>query len=319
MRLRSYFGAIGALAVVAGCSSHSAPPDGRPVISSTPTPTAYGMVTSPLEPYMLTNEQEQKLLKAQDVLARECLSRYGVAATRPVLPLVGVNKTLRERNRRTFVELEDARRYGYHRSAAFPHDGGPPEETARKPELPAGAEVLLNGWRQQNGATGQTYQGRQVPEHGCRGEAKAKLTRGLSVPEKVKNSDYAGVRGSQSFVAGLRRQAIDQLLGDDRYHEVIKRWSACMKKSGRDYSNPGAAMRDRRWKTAQPSRQEIDTAVADTTCRLKLNYLGIIGALRSAYEQRQVDRNLPVLRAVRTYLDGAVGHADEVLNGRSPG
>jgi hypothetical protein len=317
VRLRSYFGAIGALTVVAGCSSQSAPADGRPVISSTPTPTAYGMVTSPLEPYMLTNEQEQKLLKAQDLLARECLSRYGVTTTRPVLPLVGMNKTLRERNKRTFVELEDARRYGYHRSAAFPHESAPAQEAERKTELPAGAEVLLNGWRQQNGATGKTYQGRQVPEFGCRGEAKGTLTRGLSVPEQVKNPDSAGVRGSQSFVAGLRRQAIDQLLDDDRYHEVIKRWSACMKQSGRDYSNPGAAMRDKRWKTAEPSRQEIDTAVADTTCRLKLNYLGIIGALRSAYEQRQVDRNRPVLQGVRTYLDGAVAHADEVLAARA--
>jgi hypothetical protein len=318
VRLRSYFGAIGALAVVAGCSSHGSPGGERPVISSTPTPTAYGMVVTPLEPYLLSNGQEQRLLKAQDLLARECLRRFGVTTTRPVLPLVGMNGAMRERNRRTFVELEDARRFGYHRSAAFPQEGGLSAESRRKPELPAGAEVLLNGWRQQNGSTGQTYQGKQVPEYGCRGEAKARLTRGLSIPEQVKEAESTGVRGAQSFVAGLRRQAIDQLLKDDRYHEVIKRWSACMKGSGHEYANPGAAMRDKRWKTPQPTREEIDTAVADTTCRLKLNYLGVIGALRTAYEQRQVDRNRPVLQAVRAYLDRLVDHADKALSGRPP-
>ncbi|MBC6457677.1 hypothetical protein [Actinomadura sp. HBU206391] len=318
MRLRSYFGAIGALVIAAGCSSHSTPGSGQPVLSSTPTPTAYGMVGSPLEPYMLSNEQEQTLLKAQDLLARECLRRFGVSTTRPVLPLVGMNGAIRERNKRTFVELEDARRFGYHRSAAFPQAGRLPEQARRRPELPAGAEILINGWRQQNGSTAQTFQGRQVPEYGCRGEAKAKLTHGLSLPEQVKTADSAGVRGSQSLVAGLRRQAIDQLLKDDRYHDVIKRWSACMKQSGHAYANPGAAMRDKRWKTPEPTRAEIDTAVADTTCRLKLNYLGIIGALRTAYEQRQVDRNRPVLQSVRTYLDRVLGNADKALHGQLP-
>jgi hypothetical protein len=91
-----------------------------------------------------------------------------------------------------------------------------------------------------------------------------------------------------------------------------------MKRSSHHYATPGAAMRDKRWKTPQPTKAEIDTAVADTTCRLKLNYLGVIGALRSAYERRQVERHRQLLQAVRTYLDQVLVHADRALSGRPP-
>jgi hypothetical protein len=273
------------------------------------------MIASPLDPYLLSNEQEVSLLKAQDLLARDCLRGFGVATTRPVLPVVGVNTAMRERNKRTFVELKDAQRFGYHRSASFPL-GRPGAEATQKPELPADAVVLLNGWRAGNGTAPKTYNGKHVPEYGCRGEAKIKLTLGVPVPGAMKQSDTVSVRSAQTYVASLRRQAIDQLLKDSRYHDVIKRWSACMKRSGHVYANPGAAMRDKRWKTPQPSRQEIDTAVGDTRCRLELNYLGIIGALRAAYEQRMVDRNAELLRAIRSYLDGVLHNADSVRGGR---
>lgn len=317
VRIRSGFWLVGVLALAAGCGSHGEPDARRPALSSTPTPTAYGMVASPLDPYLLSNTEEQTLLKAQDMLARDCLARFGITTTHPVLPRVGMNSLMRERNRRTFVEPKDARRYGYHRSASFPQPGRTPVPAGQEAHLSAEAMVVLNGWHQAGANAPRTYDGRPVPEYGCRGQAKNELIRGVPVPEKVvKAPESTGVRGTQSYVAVLRRQAVDQLIKDDRYHDVMKRWSACMKRSGHVYANPGAAMRDRRWKTPQPTRAEIDTAVADTRCRLEQNYLGVIGALRAAYEQRVLNDNRQVLSAIRTYLDRVLGNATKVIDTR---
>jgi hypothetical protein len=286
------------------------------VLTSTPTPTAYGMIGSPLEPYMLSDRQEQTLLKAHDLLARQCLRGFGIATNRPVLPLVGVNRGIRERNSRTFVDLEDAQRYGYHRSAAFLGQTPSPGPSAGPTGLSPEAEVLLDGRRVAGGAAVKTYNGRTVPADGCRGEAKARLAQGLALPAKLKESGSAGVRAAQEHVAGLRKQAIGQLVKDGRYQDVMKRWSACMKQAGHAYPNPRSAMRDKRWQTPEPTRAEINTAVADNRCRLEANYLGIIGSHRAAYEERMVQRDREVLRETRAYLRGVVRNAAKVIGER---
>jgi hypothetical protein len=274
------------------------------------------MIGSPLEPYMLNDKQEQTLLKADDLLARQCLRGFGIATNRPVLPLVGANRAMRERNGRTFVDLEDAQRYGYHRSAAFLRRTPTPSPSAQPSGLTPQARVLLNG-REAGGTAVKTYNGREVPRNGCRGEAMARLTEGLKLPAKVGQSQRTGLRAAQEHVIGLRKQAIGKLVADGRYQDVMKRWSACMKQAGHTYPNPRSAMRDQRWQTPEPTRAEIDTAVADTRCRLQVNYLGIIGSLRAAYEDRMVKRDREVLRDVRAYLDGAVRNASQVIGERS--
>ena len=303
--------------VSAACMSEDAAKEGPPVLKSTPTPTAYGMIGSPLESYMLSDKQEQTLLKADDLLARQCLRGFGIATNRPVLPLVGVNRVIRERNSRTFVDLEDAQRYGYHRSAAFFRRTPSPSPSAQPSGLTSEVEVLLNGQRVAGGAAMKTYHGREVPQEGCRGQAKARLTEGVKPPAKAGPSQPTGVRPAQEHVVALRRQAIRQLVADRRYQDVMKRWSACMKQAGHSYPNPRSAMRDERWKTPEPTPAEIDTAVADTRCRLQVNYLGIIGSLRAAYEERMVRRDREGLRDIRAYLDGVVRNAAKVIGERS--
>ncbi|MCW2899732.1 MAG: hypothetical protein JWO67_1997 [Streptosporangiaceae bacterium] len=311
---------------MAGCSSDHKAGNGPPVLTSTPTPTAYGMIASPLDPYMLSDKQEQTVLKASDLLARQCLRGFGIATTGPVLPLVGMNGVIRERNSRTFVDLQDAQRYGYHKSAAFLDPRASPSIRASSPTsspaasprpsgLSAEGEILLKGGDQPGGTALKTYQGRKVPEYGCRGEARAKLTQGLTLPSKVK-SQSNGLRAAQLHVVDLRKQAIAELVKDARYRDVMKRWSTCMKQAGHVYANPRAAMRDARWRTPEATQAEIDTAVADTRCRLQVNYLGIIGSVRAAYEQRLVERDAPVLRGVRTYLDQVAANAGKALGER---
>lgn len=75
---------------------------------------------------------------------------------------------------------------------------------------------------------------------------------------------------------------------DSRYVAAVGKWSACMAEAGFSYSDPIAALTDRRWAARSPAgpttRLEIATAQADVQCKITTNLVGISVAVQDAYD-----------------------------------
>jgi hypothetical protein len=92
-------------------------------------------------------------------------------------------------------------------------------------------------------------------------------------------------------------RVVSQVRADSRVARVDEAWSECMASEGYDYPRWDAAIEDERWATAEPSPEEIDTAVADVVCKLNVNLPGVYMAVRTAYQEAAIAQD-PELAAL---------------------
>lgn len=86
--------------------------------------------------------------------------------------------------------------------------------------------------------------------------------------------------------------------------EAFSKWSACMADAGYAYSDPQAAMRDKRWnwKSSSPSRLEINVAMRDVFCKEKAGVVGAWFAGEAALEKKGIADNMAKLAPVYSGL-----------------
>jgi len=289
------------LGAVAGCSgpdeqrTHDGSSVEAPAVTASPTVSNLNQASLPLDHDMLTANQYSDLDYAAKLLASDCMKRYGITwdPGKRVRPRVLVDRT----NRLGLVDEAKAARAGYHvdpdKAESYEN-----KDATRSGRLTEDQARFLDGGNPGQSATGD------IPQGGCYGEARRKIGWDLN---------------SFIWLQGISNEATRRALADKRTAAVEARWSDCMAESGYRYHRPKDAEADKRWwkdDDAPASRAEINTAVADVRCKKKVNYVGEVTAVLTAYQQQTVEKNAERLETTRHATEEALKKAAAVLGGR---
>ncbi|MGW6722487.1 hypothetical protein [Streptomyces sp. NPDC054995] len=312
-------GATALLALTMCACSTSGVGGGEPKLGSVPTPGHLdsARITTPLDAYLPSPEENYTLKKARVLLVNSCMRELGYAQNpQPLTRFSG--KPYLEHGEFSVVPLDQAERYGYKQS---PGD----EESGAEAESRYGKSVtdvqggLLSG-------KASTFNGKKVPAQGCEGEALRIITKGASTAEEVTLPDGSaagsgkggfGEGYAEMVVSSARGKAMAKVREDSRFQEVTEHWSDCMEKQGYDYDSPSSAWNDKKWADAtRAGKQEIAVAVADMGCKQKVNYLGVGIAVETAYEKQVIEESAEVLEDAKDKTARWIQNANQAIEKR---
>jgi hypothetical protein len=280
------YAAIGiALALLAGCTR---PPAAGPNAvgpgaagpGAAPVLLATADVRLPLDAYLPSIAETNRLAQASRALLRRCMAEFGVdydvVAPAPVGP-----RTWNERR----YGLTDAAQVGY-----WPRDRAAPTRPRHRAQSAAVAALVT-------GTGAATVNHRRVPTGGCAAEAYRRLT----AHDPPGADRYLAQRlGSDSFFASRQDPAV---------RAATLAWSRCLHAAGYDYATPLDPPRDTRFQGPTATPLEISTARADVACKRQTNLAGIWYAAESARQTALVAANHTSLRRGRDAYDAELAVA----------
>jgi hypothetical protein len=287
--------------VACGGGSGSPAATSEPSLAPVARLDSTAQVSLPLDAFAPTPEQMLTLQRAQDILTRDCMRRFGLDFATYQRGLATVDP-LRSR-RFAYLDLATAQQMGFHP----PVDQGNVQRRGQAQQLNATRTptelAVLGGTNVPRGVTKLTsYHGQRVPPEGCAGEARAKLAGNAP---KV----------DDSLVFQLTAQAGQRSEADSRTRAAARTWSACMKKSGYSYSTPVDANNDRKWHTPAPTEPEINAATADAHCLRDVNWLGLEAALNTAYQKVAMEPHAEALSQINKAHEAQLRNAAAAVRG----
>ena len=260
---------LAALCVVlllAGCGASASTVDlrGEPVVGPAPSMLASAGLRLPVEDYLPTADQNDRLAQARVVLIRACLARWGIGYDVVPVPSGRYGPISLTDRRYGITDLTLARQFGYGLGPRDPALMTRPD----KPRLdPDGVTVLSGQGR-------SVVAGLPVPDGGCIGEADRALAGSLS-PADLR-------RGSDLQVESFARSRVDS-----RVRSAFQAWSSCVARAGYRYADPLAAAADPAF-TGQPDQHQLDVATVDIGCKAATNLVGVWFTVEAGYESRAI-------------------------------
>ncbi|MFD6328201.1 hypothetical protein ACFWGI_01320 [Streptomyces niveus] len=307
--------AVTAMAVLGGCSSSGAG-GGEPGLGSVPSPSSFDVaqISTPLDAYLPTPEENYTLKKARVMLVNQCMRQLGYPDNpQPLGKFTG--KAYLEHGEFLVAPVEQVERWGY--------KSPPGAETGKQADESSFTKNATKTQGQLLAGRITTFNGKPVPDGGCEGEALRTLTKGAETAQEVTFPDgSAAGAGKDGFgegfaemvVSSARGKAMAKVRNDSRFEKVTTAWSDCMDKQGYDFDSPSAANNDKRWADAtQPGKEEIAVAVADMRCKQKVNYLGVGIAVESAYEKQLIEEDAEILKDAKDKTAKWIENANKAL------
>ncbi|MFD5116542.1 hypothetical protein ACFWNG_30230 [Streptomyces sp. NPDC058391] len=303
----------GIVILVSGCSAvgiGESEPGLGPISTPGLDPAA---ITTPLDGYMPTPEENYALKRARVTLVNQCMRDLGYPDNpQPLGRFTG--ERLLAHSGFQLLPVSHVEQFGY---APLPSPSS--GETSEKEY---GAAVS-----EQQGAllTGKVsdFHGKKVPAGGCEGEAVRVITKGARTDQKMSMPDGTKVEaGADGFAEGYAEMVISAARGeimsnvhnDSRYKDAVSSWSVCMDKQGFDYKAPLDAWEDKRWQDGgTPSKAEISTATADMRCKEKINFAGVGTAVQSAYEAKYIEENAEALADLKSKTAQWIKNANDAV------
>ncbi len=255
----------------------------------------------PMDAYTDTEAERIRMGQVQQTLVSRCMARYGFTyePVRPAGPTGGGGTEDRHRYLFGLADPVHAAAHGYDKSAGSDTPAKPPA-----PQLSDSAYLVMTGERPgaQGGTapdaateeeaaqldSGLTAAGQKVPPGGCAREGYRKL--------------YAPTRDSVDllFTFGLASEAHDRSKQDSRVVDVLKKWSACMDKSGYGgIATPYDVVDKLGLDGDEGALKAVPAAKADVACKREVNLVGIWAAVEKAYQQRLVEEHAETLALYR--------------------
>jgi hypothetical protein len=155
-------------------------------------------------------------------------------------------------------------------------------------------QAVLTGFPKMDG--GKQYQGKQIPERGCMGQAQRTV----------------GEFDSQSSLANrLQKKTFQQLPNEPGARAVIAKWSQCMEGRGYHYGGPWDAGNDfvgSNDGNTRASRAEIRSAVAAVDCTYRTNLLGVLFAVESDLQNAEIEKNAQALSKEKKQVEAQARH-----------
>lgn len=295
-----------ALLLAAGCSSNPGGSDDSPPTKTESTPRLHSVSDKslPLDAYAISDDQYYQVNLASVKLQRQCMAAYDIDFD--FTPPRPATETQMARRYLSY-DLNQAQSNGYQYRPASSPGSKPP-----LPNLTPEQLAVLVGASKPGDARGESpivgeYNGEKIPVGGCVRQARRQL-------RYVDKADPDGI----DVVENLDDEAYASMLKDQRVLTVFAKWSACMKGHGFNYLTPGDANDDPKWQASEVvSADEKATAVADVTCKLKHNVLGIQFAVEAEYDRILIEQHAEALDEIQNLNDERLKAAAKILSGAS--
>ncbi|MFI6696613.1 hypothetical protein ACIBLA_33675 [Streptomyces sp. NPDC050433] len=310
MRTAAFAAAV-VLVTLAGCSAADEAPDTSAYTDGTRVPKVEqeeDIPELPLARYEFGDSETQRMTRAQARTAQRCMADFGFAdfPLDPALPdamNIAGGRLVAVAMATPFgeLDLDEARRWGYGWDPKPSDDGNGKKDRAM---TDAEYRVFHNVDR----ATGRTLNGREVPEHGCSGQAAARLTEG--VEDTTRMWTYASSRSEK--LAGTVRK-------DPDVSGALRTWAACVEDKGfKRYEGREEAFRDKAWHrdddgNTRRTQRERDTAVADIECAREHNTVGVWWAGEARAQSADVETHRAAYEAVRRDQDVVRANVRDML------
>ncbi|MFE9913192.1 hypothetical protein [Streptomyces clavifer] len=236
----------------------------------------------PIEDYLLSTDESRLLEEASSVITSRCMKdlgyNYREGSTRKSGPA-----SLTDR-RYGITNIQTAKAYGYHL---------PMPAVAEQPPLSSDGQAALNGRTQTS-----KLNGKAVPYGGCLGEANRSLT-------------VEGMRGASNIALEINVKSYQASEKDTKVKASMKKWSACMRASHRNYQDPLAAANDPKFAGPSPEAKEKQVAVDDIKCKEKVHFAETWFSVEKEYQRSMIAKNLRELadakRSKTVQLENARG------------
>lgn len=231
----------------------------------------------PVEAYLFSDAELEKLSRARAVLHKKCLERFDLDyEIRPAGPPVGP-RSLMDRRYGVTDEAE-AEADGYHLGDRDPrtHPAHPPKLSDAQQEALTGRSQGKDAAASDGGGTIRVN-GVPVPPGGCSAQAAKKLA-------------GSGQLGPADLPRKANLDSFTATKSDPRVQKAFKAWSGCMKGQGHSYTDPLAAISDPRFQGNLPTQQERETATADVACKKQVNLVGIWFTVETSLQKEMITR-----------------------------
>jgi hypothetical protein len=271
--------------VVVGWFAVATPPAAPP---TTPTPTGGAEPVLPLDAYVLSPQEAERVARTHRALLTRCLRPFGLTLPQPDRGSppdpAGVPPQGRNGRRYGITDVASARVWGYRLPPATGRPSASPAVTA-DPLL----HVLSgDGYR--------IVRGLRVPDGGCHAEARRQLAAAappaadMFLAQRLSVQSHAGSRASPSVSAAFGA------------------WSECMRTRGYDYADPLAVAGDPAFR-GPVSTDEVTTALADIACKQTTRLVAVWTAAETRIQLDQISRHAAALAAIRRANDGQLAVA----------
>lgn len=291
--------------VLAGCSGAGGAEGGEPELGPVEANPATAALSFPMDAYTDSEAERSRMGQVQQMLVTRCMARYGFTyeGVKGAAPSGGGAAEDRHRYLFGLADPAYAAAHGYDKSAG---EGTPAKPPA--PQLSDSAYVVMNG--EQPGArggripdanteeeaaqldSGLTAGGQKVPAGGCAREGYRKL--------------YAPTKDSVDllFPFGLAAEAHERSRQDSRVVGMLKKWSACMDKSGYGgVATPYEVVEKLGLDGDKGGAKAVTAATADVACKREVNLVGIWAAVEKAYQERLVEEHAETLALYKKQRD----------------
>jgi hypothetical protein len=158
-------------------------------------------ITLPFDSYFMSTPQANQFDRAAQILARDCMKRFGfdwrirvTAVKVEVAPKAG---------RYGLIDADAAATYGYHATPDEADTGG---DAGVKPDAATAMVYFGNG--------PSTYAGQTVPKGGCLGEARSKLAEGA--PVSLSTQELRGLQNELYHKAQADRRVQAAMAGPEK-------------------------------------------------------------------------------------------------------
>ncbi|WP_409470949.1 hypothetical protein [Streptomyces sp. HC307] len=262
--------------------------------TTVPKITTATRMTLPIESYMFTDAQRQRIVAAKEQVITDCMKRFGFTYEAPA-PESSFQPESMTALRYGVTSVSDATRFGYRPKGS---EEVAAAEATRAPTTKTFKKILQG--------TGKpfAYKSKSVPKDGCVGEARRALH----------DTEKDGGGGDAEISNGINAASWDYSYKSKEVRAVFKEWSACMKQEDYRYTDPIAANNDPEWKQSTSATEaEKRVATADAKCKKEYNVVGTWYASDKTYQQKMIAENLKQLEPVQRKISAQVRLAGEIL------
>ncbi|MFG3213818.1 hypothetical protein [Streptomyces tendae] len=242
-------------------------------------------LTLPVEKYLVSYPEVVQWQRARRGVWVSCMARYGFEEFNPPVPGLNPPTEYNDANMSRRYGISDAAlaaKYGYHLS---------PEVMVEPPvwePAPGAEEAVFSGEGQEVGDG--TYNGKAIPDGGCRGEAE----RELGQPPRSETASQ------------VEMTALKESMDDPTVQAVVAKWSSCMKAEGYSVAHPYRAADQFNTSTGTASPEEIALATADVACKEETSLISVWHGVESGREQAVVAKQ-------RTKLDAELAKKNSLM------